>query len=33
MKNQLAFKDLRTKIKYWDHFDLDLYYRILKARK
>ena len=33
MENLQAFKDFRTKIKYWDNFNLDLYYKILKAKQ
>jgi hypothetical protein len=33
MKNQETFKNFRTVVKYWDNFNLELYYKYLKTRE
>lgn len=31
--NKETFKDFRKKVNYWDNFNLELYYKYLKARE
>jgi len=33
MKNKETFKNFRAMVKHWENFNLELYYKYLKARQ